>query len=89
MPVAVLTGASRGLGRALAGVLAGRGWDLVVDGRDAEALRVAAAELERAAPAGRAAGSGRCPGTWPRRGTAPSWWRRRPYWPAGRGSPCW
>lgn len=49
MSVAIITGASRGLGRALAAELAARGYDLVVDGRDAEALRVAAAELEREA----------------------------------------
>jgi len=52
MPVAVVTGASRGLGRAVAAELAVRGWDLVVDGRDADALREAAAELDRAAPGG-------------------------------------
>ena len=50
MPVAIITGASRGLGRALAQALAGRGWDLVLDGRNADALRAAAAELERGAP---------------------------------------
>jgi NAD(P)-dependent dehydrogenase (short-subunit alcohol dehydrogenase family) len=49
MPVAIITGASRGLGRALAEELAGRGWALVVDGRDAAALRSAAAGLERTA----------------------------------------
>ncbi|SHL76529.1 SDR family NAD(P)-dependent oxidoreductase [Actinacidiphila paucisporea] len=49
MPVAIITGASRGLGRALAAELAGRGWQLVLDGRDAEALRAAAAGLERTA----------------------------------------
>jgi NAD(P)-dependent dehydrogenase (short-subunit alcohol dehydrogenase family) len=42
MPVAVITGASRGLGAALAHALEGRGWNLVVDGRDAEALLAAA-----------------------------------------------
>ena len=35
MPVAVITGASRGLGAALAHALDRRGWGLVVDGRDA------------------------------------------------------
>lgn len=50
MPVAIITGGSRGLGRALAAGLAGRGWDVVLDGRDGDALREAAAQLERAAP---------------------------------------
>jgi NAD(P)-dependent dehydrogenase (short-subunit alcohol dehydrogenase family) len=45
MPTAVITGASRGLGRALAGGLAARGWSLVIDGRDAGALDRAATEL--------------------------------------------
>jgi NAD(P)-dependent dehydrogenase (short-subunit alcohol dehydrogenase family) len=38
MPVGIVTGASRGLGLALARALAGRGWRLVVDARGAEAL---------------------------------------------------
>ena len=42
---ALITGASRGLGLALAGSLAQRGWHLVVDARDPEALEHAAREL--------------------------------------------
>jgi len=45
LPVAIVTGASRGLGRALADSLAGAGYQLVIDARDGEALRAAAAEL--------------------------------------------
>src|SRR5690242_17113027 len=40
-PVALITGASRGLGRALAHALADRGWRLVVDARDASSLAAA------------------------------------------------
>jgi len=43
MAIAIITGASRGLGRALATGLTGAGWDVVVDGRDARTL--AAADL--------------------------------------------
>ena len=42
MPVALITGASRGFGAAIARSLAGRGWGLVIDGRDATALHEAA-----------------------------------------------
>src|SRR4051812_25071032 len=47
-PVAVITGASQGLGRALAHELAGRGWSLVLDARHESAL----AEAVRALPGG-------------------------------------
>ena len=43
--VAVITGASQGLGRALADELARAGWTLVIDARRADRLAVAAAEL--------------------------------------------
>src|SRR4051812_50200412 len=45
MPTAIVTGASRGLGLALARALAERGWRLVVDAREAGPLEVAAAGL--------------------------------------------
>ncbi len=47
MPIAIITGASRGLGLALARELAAEGWSLVIDARGAEALELAAAELRR------------------------------------------
>ncbi len=48
MAVAVITGASRGLGLALARALAERGWKLVVDARGAPALETARRELAAA-----------------------------------------
>ena len=47
MPVGIVTGASRGLGLALARALDERGWDLVVDARGADALAEATAGLSR------------------------------------------
>jgi NAD(P)-dependent dehydrogenase (short-subunit alcohol dehydrogenase family) len=45
MPTAIVTGASRGLGLALAESLADRGWRLVIDARDGASLEQAAAGL--------------------------------------------
>jgi NAD(P)-dependent dehydrogenase (short-subunit alcohol dehydrogenase family) len=44
-PTALITGASRGLGLALARSLAADGWHLLIDGRDATDLHAATAEL--------------------------------------------
>ncbi|MFD5761559.1 SDR family NAD(P)-dependent oxidoreductase [Streptomyces sp. NPDC127044] len=45
MPVAIITGASKGLGRALAAALAERGWDLVLDARTEGVLQESAEAL--------------------------------------------
>jgi NAD(P)-dependent dehydrogenase (short-subunit alcohol dehydrogenase family) len=45
MPVAVVTGASKGLGLALTRALADRGWSVVVDARDGDALQRATGGL--------------------------------------------
>ena len=45
MPTAIITGASRGLGLALARALAERSWNLVLDARGGEALQKVAEEL--------------------------------------------
>ncbi|HET6550083.1 MAG TPA: SDR family oxidoreductase [Solirubrobacter sp.] len=45
MPTAILTGASRGLGLALARALADRGWRLVIDAREGGTLNDVATEL--------------------------------------------
>jgi NAD(P)-dependent dehydrogenase (short-subunit alcohol dehydrogenase family) len=47
---ALITGGSRGLGLALARRLAADGWNLVVDGRDADALERARREVDAAGP---------------------------------------
>jgi NAD(P)-dependent dehydrogenase (short-subunit alcohol dehydrogenase family) len=46
-PTALITGASRGLGLALARALAKEGWTLIVDARGAESLEAACEELSR------------------------------------------
>ncbi|URM97908.1 SDR family oxidoreductase [Actinomadura madurae] len=52
MKTALITGASRGLGRALARGLAEDGWNLVIDARDAAALAAVADETGATAIAG-------------------------------------
>ena len=44
---ALITGASRGLGRAMAHALAGRGWNLIITSRDPDRLRAVRDELAR------------------------------------------
>ncbi|MFI5589286.1 SDR family NAD(P)-dependent oxidoreductase [Amycolatopsis sp. NPDC051758] len=68
MPTALVTGASAGLGRALAAALVSRKWTVVGDGRDAAALSSAAREIgftavpgDVADPAHRAALADACP----------------------------
>ena len=50
MSTAVVTGASRGLGRALSEGLARRGWSLIVDGRDPALLEQAHGRLWKLIP---------------------------------------
>lgn len=49
--IAIVTGASRGLGLVIARVLGTRGYSLVIGGRDRDALAAAAGELAKHAPA--------------------------------------
>jgi NAD(P)-dependent dehydrogenase (short-subunit alcohol dehydrogenase family) len=51
MPIALVTGASEGLGRALTLALAERGWSLVVDGRRPDPLAAVADQAVRAGAA--------------------------------------
>jgi NAD(P)-dependent dehydrogenase (short-subunit alcohol dehydrogenase family) len=51
MPTAIVTGASRGLGYALATQLADAGWSLIIDARHADALHDAAERLRALRPA--------------------------------------
>ena len=50
MPTAIITGASRGLGLALAHALAAEGWALIIDARGGDALAAAASELRERSP---------------------------------------
>ena len=52
MSVAIVTGASRGLGEALASGLARAGWSLVIDGRDRTTLDAAAEGIRAQATPG-------------------------------------
>ncbi|WP_284749664.1 SDR family NAD(P)-dependent oxidoreductase [Amycolatopsis sp. RTGN1] len=68
MPTALVTGASAGLGRALAAALVSRKWTVIGDGRDAAALGSAAREIgftavpgDVADPAHRASLADACP----------------------------
>jgi NAD(P)-dependent dehydrogenase (short-subunit alcohol dehydrogenase family) len=45
MPVAIVTGASKGFGRATAAALAARGWTVVIDARDTAALAATAHQI--------------------------------------------
>jgi NAD(P)-dependent dehydrogenase (short-subunit alcohol dehydrogenase family) len=56
-PTALITGASRGLGQALAAGLAREGFDLIIDARDRAALDAAAGALRAAGPAAQRPGS--------------------------------
>ena len=71
MKVAIVTGASKGLGKALAEGLAERGWSLVIDARGADDLRAAEEDL-RSRAAGRMRRSSRSPATSRRPVTEPS-----------------
>ena len=69
--VAVVTGASRGIGRAIAAAFAREGATVVICGRKQETLDRVAAEMRRP---GR---STRWPATWAARSRSSGWWRPR------------
>jgi NAD(P)-dependent dehydrogenase (short-subunit alcohol dehydrogenase family) len=71
-PTAIITGASRGLGRALADALAQRGWRLVIDARNESELEAARAEVARRTEVLAVAGD-----------VADAWHRGRLMWLAG------
>ena len=71
-PTAIITGASRGLGRALADALADRGWRLVIDARNEAELEAARAELAKRTEVLAVAGD-----------VADAWHRGRLMWLAG------
>jgi NAD(P)-dependent dehydrogenase (short-subunit alcohol dehydrogenase family) len=52
MPIALVTGGSRGLGKAIARALLTRGWSVVTDARGSSQLGTAAAELRAGLPPG-------------------------------------
>ena len=57
--VAIVTGGSRGIGRAIAGALVARGARVAINGRDPGALREAESALRRSAAGGNGRGTGR------------------------------
>ncbi len=71
-PTAIITGASRGLGLALADALADRGWRLVIDARHEDELEAARAQLADRAEVVALAGD-----------VADAWHRGRLLWLAG------
>ncbi len=61
---ALITGASRGLGLALGHALAGRGWNLIINARNAPALDAARAELSTLTKVAVVTGDVAAPSTW-------------------------